>query len=185
MAIQTTNIDTLPLQPSGNEEQVQLIATDKPVHEVVTQEKLNENEFITGLQKAVSSGMTSLPSRDIPIDQSAVQQDERTKANFIPQSQGDYITQHQTTEEIIKQNSNKHLDKNNVDYIYNEFGIPLLIVILYFMYQLPAVRKLFLSWFPSCYNHIGDINLSGRIVNALTFGIITYAITKLLDNISA
>lgn len=183
MAIQTTNIDMLPLQPSGNEEQVQFITSEKTV-DTAPQEKLNENEFITGLQKAVSSGMTSLPSRDIPHDQSAVQQDVTTKANFIPQSQGDYITQHQTTEEIIKQNAIKHLDKNNVDYIYNEFGIPLLIIILYFMYQLPAVRKLFLSWFPFCYNHIGDINLSGRVINALFFGIMTYAITKLLDNIS-
>jgi len=77
------------------------------------------------LQKASSTGMTSLSSRDIPIDQTVQQQDIETKANYIPQSQGDYITQHQTTEEIIKQNTNKHLEKSKFDYFYNEFGIPI------------------------------------------------------------
>jgi hypothetical protein len=187
MEIQTTNIDSLPMQTSGKEEQVQLIATEKQNPTVVNSapnDKLNENEFITGLQKASSTGMTSLSSRDIPIDQTVQQQDIETKANYIPQSQGDYITQHQTTEEIIKQNTNKHLEKSKFDYFYNEFGIPILIIMVYFMYQLPAVRKLFLTTFPGCYTSMGEVNLTGRLVNAVFFGAITYAITKILTNIS-
>lgn len=183
MDIQTTNIDSLPLQSSGNEDNVQLNTTTKATNSLAkpVTDKLDDNEFITGLQKAASTGMTALPSRDIPHDQTSIQQDHEVKANFIPASQGDYITQHQTTEEIIKQNLNKHLEKNQVDFLYNELAVPFLIVILYFMFQLPAVRKLFVTSLPFCYNHIGDINFTGRIMNAIIFGGVLYAVTKILS----
>jgi hypothetical protein len=183
MEIQTTNIDALPLHSSGTEEHVQLTASEKEPQKP-PDNNLNENEFITGLQKAANNGMTGLPSRDIPHMESSVQQDIQATANYIPASQGDYITKHQTTEEIIKQNMDNDLEKNKIDHLFNEFAIPILIVILYFLYQLPAVRQFLLTSFPFCYNHIGEVNLSGRLVNAFIFGAIAYAITKLVHNIT-
>lgn len=188
MEIHTTSIDSLPLPSSEKEPHVQAITYTPEANTIVentqSYHQLNENEFITGLQKASTAGMTTLPSRDIPQDSSSIQQDVHVKANFIPPSQSDYITQHQTTEEIMKQNLNKQLEKNKLDFLYNELAIPILIVMVYFMYQLPVVRKLFLTSFPFCYNQIGDINFTGRITHAVFFGGIIYAITKILYNIS-
>lgn len=185
MDIQTTSIDSLPLSSSEKEPPVQNVNNAESNNAIVEPtHNFNENEFITDLQKAAKSGMTTLPSRDVPQDTSNIQQDMHVKANFIPPTQGDYITQHQTTEDIMKQNSIKDLEKNKFDFLYNELAIPSLIVLVYFMYQLPAVRKIFLTTFPFCYNLTGDINFTGRIVNALFFGFTIYAITKILYNIS-
>ena len=112
MEIQTTNLDEL---PSNN---INLSTTEKNelINNTGVQElnnrKMEEsvnNELINGLQQAATVGSTQLPSRDIPMDTNQIQQDESIKPNFVPQEnvQTDYITKHQTTEEIIRQNQNK------------------------------------------------------------------------------
>lgn len=192
--IATTSLDDLPTSNSagGN---VQLVTTDKGVpkdQNVVVEsdskkaELLRErdNELITGIQKASASGLLSLPSRDIPMDQSAVSSDEQVKANFIPSQANDYITEHVTSEEIIRQNAKKQQTKDAWDDVYAEISLPLLIAVFYFMYQLPAVRRMFLNTLPMCYSKGGDINLTGRLVNCMVFGGVIYASSKLVAQIS-
>lgn len=164
MSIQTTSIDTLPVTED-----------DK---------KLYENELITSLQKAASNGMTQLPSRDIPMNTATVHEDEEVRANYIPSIEGDYITKHQTSEEIVRQNAKKQREKDQWDDIFNELSFPLLVSTLYFMYQLPMVRKAFLNTLPMCYCASGEVNLTGRIVNGFVFGAIIYVITKFVSQIS-
>ena len=186
MSISTTSIDDLPTR-SGDEN---ITLTTNSNQQVKTSDqtvakRLAENELITGIQKAASSGMTTLQSRDIPMDQSALHEDSQVKANYIPSSlEGDYITKHQTSEEIIRQNAQKQHDKDKWDDIYSELSIPLLISALYFMYQLPAVRKLFVNTLPACYWKSGDINLTGRLANCIVFGLIIYSSGKIVSQIS-
>ena len=54
------------------------------------------NEMISGLQRASASGMTNLPSRDIPMTTSNMMNDAQIKPNFIPnpQAQGQQINQY-------------------------------------------------------------------------------------------
>ena len=177
----TTSISDLPT--NSGEEPVKVIP-DK-ISETVDAKRLAENELITGIQKAASSGMTALPSRDIPMDQNAIHADEQIKANYVPSSlEGDYITKHQTSEEIIRQNAKKQYDKDKWDDIYNEASLPAMIAVLYFMYQLPIVRKLFITTLPMCYGKSGDINLAGRLVNCAMFGGIIYLSGKIVSQLS-
>tara|TARA_B100000902_G_scaffold399781_1_gene472507 strand:+ start:2678 stop:3265 length:588 start_codon:yes stop_codon:yes gene_type:complete len=189
--IGTTGIDALPTA-SGSEENVQLTTkelstnsvVDNPVKELQEKRALDENELIKGIQQAAASGATSLPSRDIPIDKTQITQDQQTKPNYVPEGPSDYITEHQTSAEIIKQNAKVQQQQDQFDAIYTEISLPLLIAVLYFMYQLPAVRKTFLSALPMCYGKSGDINLSGRLVNCLLFGAIIYGSNKLVQQLS-
>jgi hypothetical protein len=175
MSIATTNIDELPVN-GGQENQIK---------KEVDQPSLAENEIISGIQKAASSGMTALPSRDIPLDKSAIQSDEQVKPSFIPQnSEGDYITKHQTSDEILKQHNKKQQEKDKIDELYNELSMPILISVIYFMYHLPIVRVFLIKTFPIFYEKSGDINLSGRLANSVIFGSIIYVFGKVISQLS-
>jgi len=67
----------------------------------------NINQFVSGIQQASASGLTSLPSRDIPQSQSHLTQDQQMRPNYIPQETQnmDYITEHQTNEDIIRKHA--------------------------------------------------------------------------------
>jgi len=83
MNITTTSIDALPMGNHGsNVDAVQLTVTpsipnpsDKPNY---------ENELITSLQKAAANGMTSLPSRDIPMHTNELHEDEKVRQIIYP-----------------------------------------------------------------------------------------------------
>ena len=51
----------------------------------VSEENMNNNEFINGLQQATSSGALDLPSRDIPQSTEKLTHDQEIKENYIPQ----------------------------------------------------------------------------------------------------
>lgn len=190
--ITTTSLDDLPMSGSGGDN-VKLVTRDKiPDGNMVVAsdsknvEKLrvHDNELVTGIQRASANGMLGLPSRDIPMDKAAVTTDEQVKPNFIPSQSNDYITEHITSEEIIRQNAKKQQSKDAWDDVYAEISLPLLIAVFYFMYQLPAVRRTFMNALPMCYAKGGDINLSGRIINCILFGGVIYASSKLVSQIS-
>ena len=109
MSVGTTSLDAL---PTGNtSENITLkteeknVVIDNKMQELQAQRdadinqkpdgpppSMDVNEFVSGLQQATSSGMTQLPSRDIPIDQNAVLKDVQVKPNFVPESSPtDYI----------------------------------------------------------------------------------------------
>ena len=190
--IATTSLDELPTSNASNEN-VQLVTQEKGGEQniVVTSEansaeqlRERDNELISGIQQASANGMLSLPTRDIPIDKAAVTTDDNVKPNFIPAQNNDYITEHVTSEEIIRQNAKKQQSQDTWDDVYAEISLPLLIAVFYFMYQLPAVRRTFMNTLPMCYSKGGEINLSGRLLNSLVFGGIIYASSKLVSQIS-
>ncbi|MAV56948.1 MAG: hypothetical protein CMI79_05420 [Candidatus Pelagibacter sp.] len=193
-SIGTTVIESLPTAEAIGQENIQLttkdlsensnVIVDNAADRLQEQRQLDQNEFVKGLQQAASTGSTSLPSRDIPIDKTTITQDKQTKPNFVPEGPSDYITEHQTSDEIIRQNSKVQQQQDQFDAIYSEISLPLLIAVLYFMYQLPAVRKMFLNTMPMCYGKSGDINLSGRLVNCILFGAIIYGFSKLVQQLS-
>ena len=201
MSISTTSLDSLPIGDSNENITIKTeeknVVIDNKMQELQQQRdaeinqkpsrspSMDVNEFVSGLQKATSSGMTQLPSRDIPIDQNAVLKDEQVKPNFVPEgSPTDYITEHQTSEEIIKQNAKKQKSADNLDIIFSELSLPLMIAVLYFMYQLPVVRRAFLKTLPMCYSKSGELKLTGYLVNSIVFGAIIYLIFKVMSQLS-
>ena len=146
---------------------------------------MDMNEFVSGIQTASASGQTQLRSRDVPQDESRIQHDVQTNPNFVPTGQvSDYITEHQTSDAIIMEEAKKQRRQDSLQDIYNEISLPIMVSLLYFLYQLPVVRKVFIDNLPFCYANSGNLNLTGYIVNSFLFGTAVYLARKCVDQLS-
>lgn len=145
----------------------------------------NYNELISQLQKASNHGNTSLPSRDIPIDPNLVKNDVQVKPNYIPEEkvQEDYIKNLETPENLIIENKNNQQNINNIDSLYQELQIPIIIGLLYFLFQLPIVKKYSIQILPALFNKDGNPNIYGYIANSILFASSFYILIKLINNL--
>ena len=201
--IGTTSIDSLPLSPQlsenikmemserslGNtkiDNPAQLLQQSRDEDPSVAQRNLNQ--FVTGIQQASAAGMTGLPSRDVPQQQGHLTQDAQMKPSFIPPvsagANKDYILEHQTSEDIIRANANRQANADSLDDLYSELQIPILIAVLYFLFQLPVVRKNIFLFAPMLFGKDGNPNLSGYIVNSCIFAGLYFGLTKGLKHFS-
>lgn len=180
MNITTTSLDALPTGNHGSHVDAVQLTVSPCIPNSNPSDKPYENELITTLQKAVASGMTSLPSRDIPMHTNELHEDERVKANYIPKQPGDYIQQQNAMDTIIQQNANKQKQSDHMDELYNVLSLPFTIAMVYFIYQLPIVRLFLLTQLPFAYGKCGDVKLIGRIVESIVFGLFIYAMNQFM-----
>ena len=139
----------------------------------------NMSQFVSGLQQASQAGLTTLPSRDIPQTQTHLTQDQHMQPNYVPQAQNtDYITDHQTNEDIIRRHAQKEQQTNSLDSFYNNLQAPILIAILYFLFQLPVVRKNIFKFAPALFSKDGNPNLIGYVINSAIFAGLYFSTTK-------
>lgn len=160
------------------------------------------NEMISGLQRASASGMTNLPSRDIPMNTSNIMNDAQINTNFIPNPQAqahaqghqinqygprstmssnNYIEEHEqdmTSEEKYRKSQfvNSHAEN-----IYKLIQIPVIVGILYFAFQLPVTRKYVCKFIPSVFNSDGNYNISGLIFMSALFAGSFFGLSKVLE----
>ena len=129
------------------------IQTQGQNNEMQGQTQANYNELINQLQQASSQGVTGLPTRDIPMNPSQTANDVEVKPNYVPPppSHEDYINNMQTPENLIIQNNNAQKQIDNLDAFYGEFQLPILIAILYFLFQLPIFKKNMKKILPSLF----------------------------------
>lgn len=135
------------------------------------------------LKDVGKTGVTALPSRDIPQNTLHMQQDQETKPNFIPDKSNDYIGDLLNKEQIIKDNTRNQNRSDNLDYIYEQLQIPIIVSILYFLFQLPAIRKQIFAFMPTLFNKDGNPNLYGYVFNSIIFGGLYYGLTKGLNTL--
>ena len=142
------------------------------------------NELVSGVQRASMTGMTALPSRDIPRDTSAMMQDAQVQPTYVPQPQRhvDYIQDHETSstlERVMHQNTRGSNRADTLETFYEEIQSPLMLAILYFAFQLPAVRRYMFRYLPSAlFNADGNANLTGLIATSAMFGLAFYTMQK-------
>ena len=120
------------------------------------------NQVITGIQQASKTGSTELPSVIYLLTNLLK---EQVKLNFVPepqtQQQADYIKKHETESQMENLRLNSERD-NKLDNLYDEIQSPLLIGVLFFMFQLPFFKSL-LKNFTSLYTNDGNINMYGYL----------------------
>ena len=152
------------------------------VQNQVQQQVPNYNELISQIQKAAANGTTALPSRDIPIDPVKVTNDNQTQPNYIPPPQVDenYIKNNETPQQIIEENNKKMATSNFYDMLFNEMKLPIIIALLYFLFQLPAVKKHSKNLFPYLFKDDGNPNLYGFIFNSIMFASVVHVILQVL-----
>lgn len=187
----TTSITDLPVNPAGTSN------TENNIHLNVEETSQNQNQnsnsiqldqstinqIISGLQQASSTGITNLPSRDIPRDTTNLTQDPHTQPNFIPQptvSNTDYIDEYETNEDIMRQYNRNERREDVMDSLYSEIQIPLLLIMLYFIFQLPIFKNTLFKYIPSLFNGDGNINIYGIFFTSGIFGASYYSLSKVI-----
>jgi hypothetical protein len=147
------------------------------------------NELVNGLQRASASGLTNLPSRDIPMNTSGMMNDAQVKPNYVPNNyrkeDDDYIGQHEDEEETNEARYNNHVASvDSMENIYKLIQVPLLVGILYFAFQLPVFRKYMLKYIPSIFSGDGNYNIRGLVFVSALFGAGYFGLTRVLDTVA-
>ena len=148
----------------------------------VIKQQPNYNELVNQIQKASLNGSTALPSRDIPNNSIQISNDEQIKANYIPpaQIQEDYIRNNETPDYLIEENNRKTRNTNFYDMLYNEAQLPIIIALVYFLFQLPAIKKYNKNLLPFMFKIDGNLNLYGYVFNSVLFASMIYVLLKVI-----
>lgn len=196
--INTTNINYLPTDPSaggslgGN---ISLVINEPNVNNVIPPQQSTQSsnsqftldqstisQIVNGLQQASLAGATQLPSRDIPLQTEQLTNDEQIQPNYIPQPVArDYIND-------ISDNINDYYkdekNKNYLDSLYDELQVPLLLAVLYFLFQLPFFKKAIFKNLPFFCHTDGNYNFNGLIFTCALFGFIYYSLSQTVKKFS-
>jgi hypothetical protein len=139
------------------------------------------NSIVTGLQQASASGVTQLMSRDMPITSDHLANDEQIKANYVPpveEDQNDYLTEEEDNDDILNAYNKKIESENQFDKIYEELQTPLMLAILFFVFQLPFLKKQLFVFVPALFMNDGNYNLYGFVIVSILFAFVYHFITK-------
>ena len=196
MSSDTTSIMDLPTDPTGGGSiggNISLSANEKhvPFNQNsmgtggVSLDQTTINQIVSGLQQASSTGATQLASRDIPRNTENISHDAQIQPNYIPpQSNNDYITEEEENDEIVQNYNKRSQQGDSLDQLYEELQIPLLISVLYFLFQLPIFKRYLYKFFPALFSKDGNINLYGFAFTSSLFGMLYYLLSKIMTHFS-
>ena len=141
------------------------------------------NQIINSLQQATLVGATKLPSRDIPMNTNNISVDPQVMPNYVPQpppSIPDYIDDYDKTSNMVNtlRNNKGKQSNDSLDDIYNEVQTPLLLAVLYFLFQLPFFKKFLYTYIPFLFSNDGNYNINGYLFTSMLFGILFHLLMK-------
>jgi hypothetical protein len=202
----TTNIFDLPTDPVGGGN-ITLNASENVVQKPMQQQQIQPqqmpnqgqtpnfsldqttiSQIVSGLQQAATAGATQLPSRDIPMNTSGHSNDAQVQPNYIPmhEREADYIKEYEQTSDDMIDNYNRNVNRSNsLDEMYNEIQTPLLLAVLYFLFQLPFFRRFLFKYFPVLFSNDGNFNINGFMFSSVLFGILFYFLNKVTNHFGA
>lgn len=137
------------------------------------------NQIVNGLQQATLSGATHLPSRDIPMTTSGLSADPQVIPNYVPPPQHpDYIKNYEQTSDMINSYNKGSQMNNSLDDMYNEIQTPVLLAVLYFLFQLPFFKRFFYTYIPFLFSNDGNYNINGFLFISVLFGLLFHLLMK-------
>jgi hypothetical protein len=185
--INTTSIHDLPTDASGGGSiggNIGLVINEQNQNahsQPLTLDQNSISQIVNGLQQASLAGATQLPSRDIPLQTEQLTNDPQIQPNYIPRpapKDVDYINDDNSNnlDDYYKAEKNQH----SLDALYDELQAPLLLAVLYFLFQLPFFRKTVFTYLPFFCNTDGNYNFNGFVFTCALFGLIYYSLTKMV-----
>ena len=150
---------------------------------------VQQNQFLPQPQPEMPQQEHRLPSRDIPIETTHYSQDAETTPNYIPPVKltSDYIREYEnTSEKRLKEHEQEKYRENKAKDLFSEFQTPILIILLYFFFQLPAVNTFLYKnlSFLSTYNSDGNANIYGMLMKSVLFGSVFFSINTSVKYLS-
>lgn len=200
----TTNIFDLPVDPAGggggggpvqnmslNANEVRPAQQQQPpISNTNGPPPLDQNtinHIVSGIQQASSSGATQLPSRDMPTSTSHIAQDVQVQANYVPPpppQHSDYIQQYEDNNEIVDDYYDTQKRNASLDSMYDELQTPLLLGVLFFLFQLPFFKKYLFAYMPMLFLNDGNYNIYGFVFMSAFFAFVYYILSKTMNNIN-
>ena len=144
------------------------------------------NEVMQGVKRASANGMTMIPTRDIPMNPNEFTHDEQIKPNYIPQpppNERDYIRDYSSMEGIIRDNRRSENRMDTLEAIYTDLQIPILLGVLYFIFQMPVFRAQLLHFLPSMFGSDGNFNIAGLTGTSVIFAMCFFVIMKIFNKL--
>jgi len=199
----TTNIFELPVDPAGggggggpvqnmslNANEVRPVQQQLPPNLQQPTNALDQNtinHIVSGIQQASSSGATQLPSRDMPTSTNHIAQDVQVQANYVPPpppQHSDYIQQYEENNDIVDEYYEKQKRNASLDSMYDELQTPLLLAVLFFLFQLPFFKKYLFAYMPMLFLNDGNYNIYGFVFMSALFAFVYYLLGKIMTNIN-
>jgi hypothetical protein len=186
--INTTSINDLPTDPMGsNANNISMVTSEKPLQQnALSLDQSTISQIVNGLQQASVAGATMLPSRDIPQNTQQHTQDAYIQPNYVPPpANTDYINDQRDASDYIHSYGKDEQMKNSLDAVYDELQTPLLISILYFLFQLPILKQTLFKYVPLLCHNDGNYNLNGLLFTSVAFGFLFLSLSKTMKQINS
>ena len=197
----TTNIFELPVDPAGGGggggpvQNMSLNANEaRPMQQQpISQQPTNAldqntiNHIVSGIQQASNSGATQLPSRDMPNSTNHIAQDVQVQPNYVPPpppQHSDYIQQYEENNDIVDDYYEKQKRNASLDSMYDEVQTPLLLAVLFFLFQLPFFKKYLFAYMPMLFLNDGNYNIYGFVFMSALFAFVYYLLGKIMTNLN-
>jgi hypothetical protein len=124
-----------------------------------------------------------MPNRGIPQDTTAFQNDEYMIPNHVPNTKltNDYLRDYETRLEKMSEEHQKQKHREDlVVSTYDEFQTPILIGVMFFLFQLPIINMLIFKYlgFLKIHNEDGNMNLYGLMLKSVMFGLFYFGFIK-------
>ena len=110
-----------------------------------------------------------LPQRDIPRETIEHVADPQVNQPYVPPKQPEYIERVSTVPQPSK-----------FDKFLFEFRIPIMVCVVYLLFELPASQATLLRFAPSLFTD----STTGLLAKSVSFGVVFYAVTLAMDYIS-
>ena len=184
----STSILDLPTDPVGggnisNNINMKIQETSKQPQQTtgMSLDQTTISQIVNGLQQASLTGLTQLPSRDISMTTTEYNTDQQINPNYVPEpspNHTDYIKNYEQSSDIVNDyNKNKQIN-GSLDDIYNEIQTPILVMVLYFLFQLPFFKKFLYANIPFLFLNDGNYNINGYLFTSIAFGMLFHFIIK-------
>lgn len=128
------------------------------------------SDTINQIMSTINVAGNHLPSRDIPMINP---HDDQSRPNYVPNGGNgtDYIQQYTDFAEMAKRNKDKTATSHD---LFDRLQIPIMCAVVFFLFQLPIVRKSLFKYLPSLYFTDGNPKISALLVQAFVFAVGVY-----------
>lgn len=167
--------------PYGNQPPTQTVGM-MPLPQYTNQPKLNGNSFHFQNDASPPPNQSyPLPSRDIPMDTTALTQDERVHANYIPPSIDKYLPPEQELDETAVKR--RYAREKQVNDVFVDMQKPVIYALLFLFLQLPMVNALMFKYAQVFYTADGVMSMGGLVFKSVVFGIWVYGFDYIMTQL--
>jgi hypothetical protein len=123
---------------------------------------------------------SEIPSRDLEMNKANVTQVPQTKVNFVPESENDiyYIPDYKKSEAVTNGGVFESINSVSV----NDLKIPILVAMLFVVFNLPVARNAFMKFYSSGFNEKNELNSQGLYVLGMFFGLAYFTLTTIINS---